>query len=330
MSLHPFLRAGCVLAIFVLSCLPARAGAERFRFMAIGDMPYTLPADFAAFERLIRRINQIQPAFTVHVGDIKSGSTPCSDAHFARILAMFGGFDQPLVYTPGDNEWTDCHRPDNGPYDPLERLAKLREMFFASPATSLGRTKLPLEHQGADPKFSKFVENARWERGGVLFATAHVVGSNNNLQRDQAAVGEYVERNAANLAWLRSTFARATDRGAKAVVLFFQAQPWWELDGREDQRSGFTDTIAALKAGAIRFGRPVLIVQGDQHRLLIDQPLIGPGRVRISNATRVMVHGDKEVHGVLIHVDSDDPDVFSYRPIYVPENMPTFKPAPTP
>jgi len=328
MRIRAGLRVVFVLAVIAAVCGPVSAGAERFSFVAIGDMPYTLPADFAAFARLIRRINQVTPAFTVHVGDIKSGSTPCSDAHFARILAMFGDFDQPLVYTPGDNEWTDCHRPDNGPYDPLERLAKLRTMFFASPGASLGRSKLVLEHQGAEARFAKFVENARWERGGVLFATVHVVGSNNNLQRDQAAVNEYLERNAANLAWIRATFARAIDRGAKAVVLFFQAHPWWELDAREDQRSGFTDTIAVLKESAIRFGKPVVLVHGDSHRLVIDQPLIGPGRARISNATRVMVHGDKEIHGVVIHVDSDDPDVFSYRPIYVPENMPAFRPPP--
>ena len=178
--------------------------------------------------------------------------------------------------------------------------------------------------------FSKFVENARWERGGVIFTTVHVVGSNNNLQRDRAAVTEYVERNAANVAWLRSTFARAADRKAKAVVFFFQAHPWWELDGREDQRSGFTDTIAELKAGAIGFGRPVLIVHGDAHRLVIDHPLLGPGRTRIMNATRLMVHGDQEIHGVLIGGEPDDPDVFSYKPILVPENMPAFKPAAKP
>jgi hypothetical protein len=104
------------LAVVAVCWLPASGGAERLHFMAIGDLPYTLPADFAAFERLITRINAIKPAFTVHVGDIKRGSTPCSDGHFARILAMFGRFDGPLIYTPGDNEWTDCHRPDNGPH----------------------------------------------------------------------------------------------------------------------------------------------------------------------------------------------------------------------
>ena len=35
-----------------------------------------------------------------------------------------------MIYVPGDNEWTDCHRANNGGYDPLERLAFLRAMFY--------------------------------------------------------------------------------------------------------------------------------------------------------------------------------------------------------
>ena len=39
----------------------------------------------------------------------------------------------------GDNEWTDCHRPNNGGYNPLERLAKVRATFFPSPGRTLGQ-----------------------------------------------------------------------------------------------------------------------------------------------------------------------------------------------
>ncbi len=57
-----------------------------------------------------------------------------------------------LVYTPGDNEWTDCHRSNNGKYDPLERLAALRNGFFLFPNVTLGGRQLPLftqaDHDG--------------------------------------------------------------------------------------------------------------------------------------------------------------------------------------
>ena len=309
--------------------LPSGAGAERFSFMALGDMPYNVPRDYAAFQRLIDRTNQLRPAFTVHVGDIKSGSTNCTDDVFAKAIEMFNGFDQPLIYTPGDNEWTDCHRANNGGYDPIERLAKLRQTMYARP-DGFGRTRLPQARQSSDPKFAKFVENARWEKAGVVFATVHIIGSNNNLQRDQAAVNEYIERNAANLAWIDAAFSRARDIDAKGIVLAFQADPLFEKEGEQDSRSGFNDSLNAFKRHAIAFGKPVLLIHGDHHHLVIDQPLIGPGRNRIMNVTRLMVHGDSEVHGTLVLVDTDDPDLFSYKPVYIPANIPPFKPVAKP
>ncbi len=307
---------------------PAPARAERFSFMALGDVPYNLPGDYAGFERLIARTNALRPAFTIHVGDIISGQTRCDDALFARVRDMFATFDGPLVYTPGDNEWTDCHRPNSGGLDPIERLAHVRQLFFPDPAQSLGRTPIRVNSQSADPRFSKFVENARWERAGVVFATLHIVGSNNNLQRDQAAVNEYIERNAANLAWIDAAFARARDSGAKGIVLAFQANLQFERETpEEDLRSGFNDTLRALKRHAMAWGKPVLLIHGDHHRLLIDQPLIGPARRRIMNVTRLMVHGALDVHGTLVTIDTDDADLFSFRPVYIPENIPPFKPA---
>ena len=311
--------------------LPSPARAERFSFMALGDMPYNLPGDYAAFDRLIARVNALRPAFTLHVGDIINGQTRCDDALFARVRDMFATFDGPLVYTPGDNEWTDCHRPNSGRFDPIERLAFVRRMFFPDPTQSLGRTPLRVTPQSADAQYAKFIENARWERTGIVFATVHIPGSNNNLQRDQAAVNEYSERNAANLAWIETIFARAKDIAAKGVVLAFQAHLRFDKEPPEtDLRSGFNDTLNALKRNAIAWGKPVLLIHGDQHHLVIDQPLIGPGRQRIMNVTRLMVHGADEVHATLVTIDTADPDLFSFKPIYIPENIPPFKPAAKP
>jgi len=164
----------------------------------------------------------------------------------------------------------------------------------------------------------------------VHFATVHVVGSNNNLQRNQAALNEYAERNAANLAWINTTFDRAESAKAPAVVVVLHADAWWELDGREDQRAGFTDTVRLLKDRIIRFGKPVLLIHGDKHRFIVDKPLY-QNRQLIYNATRLMVFGDREVHGAMVTVDADDPDVFSFRALTVPENVESFAaPKPSP
>ncbi len=53
---------------------PARAAERTFTFVAIGDMPYDVPRDYARFENLIAEINKVKLAFTVHVGDIVGGA----------------------------------------------------------------------------------------------------------------------------------------------------------------------------------------------------------------------------------------------------------------
>src|SRR3546814_7439459 len=61
------------------------AVAEPLRLVAMGDFPYEEPRDFPRFERLIAAINRQPPALVVHIGDIKHGSSPCSEATYRRI-----------------------------------------------------------------------------------------------------------------------------------------------------------------------------------------------------------------------------------------------------
>ena len=100
----------CALALLILTAGAASAG-KPFTFVALGDMPYGKPAKvYAPFKTLIGQVNALKPAFTIHIGDIKSGSTPCSDKMLRDQFDFMNSFENPLVYTPGDNEWTDCHR----------------------------------------------------------------------------------------------------------------------------------------------------------------------------------------------------------------------------
>jgi hypothetical protein len=50
------------------------------------------------------------------------------------------------VFTPGDNDWTDCDRPANGGFSSLERLNYERLVFFNTPF-SLGRRRMRQEVQ---------------------------------------------------------------------------------------------------------------------------------------------------------------------------------------
>lgn len=299
-------------------------GDRAFSFVALGDMPYNIPADYQKFDRLIAAVNRMKPAFTIHVGDIKSGSQPCSDEIFQKTLDQFQTFDGALVYTPGDNEWTDCHRRQAGGFDPRERLKRVRQMFYPDPGKSLGKTPVAVESQGKlMPEFSAYVENSRFEKNGVLFIGIHVVGSNNGFEAiDPEAAKEFFERDKANVAWLDAGFRRAQEIGAKAVVVFMQA----EFDqarfpnGSMPRQSGFTNVLDAIDKGATAFGKPVLVVNGDEHFIEL-KPLKNSRGKPIANVLKLMVYGENDVHAVRVIVDPDSAGVFGFVPLIIQENL---------
>ena len=161
-------------------------GAARpFSFAAIGDVPYSsLPS--AAYDALIAKINaDPDVAFSVHIGDIKTGDSLCADSIYSANLDYFNKFAKPLIFSPGDNEWTDCHRTNNGAYNPDERLSLLRNTFFQH-NKSLGQTTMPLFKDKAP-----YVENSKWEEKPAMFIALHQPGSNNNRNR---TAGPFLEQ----------------------------------------------------------------------------------------------------------------------------------------
>jgi hypothetical protein len=298
-------------------------GDNAFSFVALGDMPYNLPEDYAKFDRLIAAVNKLKPAFTLHMGDIKSGSLPCSDEVLKRAYDQIQTFEGALVYTIGDNEWLDCHRKAAGGYNPRELLIKLREIFFATPSKSLGQTPIDVESQAlVTPDYATYVENTRFARNGVMFFTAHVPGSNNGFEaQDPDAAVEFFARDKANEAWIKASFAKAKTDNAKAVVMFVQA----EFDesrfpnGAMPRQSGFTRTLDAIEAGAKDFGKPVLLIHGDEHYFSV-APLRNSKGKPIPGVNVLMVYGDTLVHAVRVVVDPDSSSVFGFIPLIVPEN----------
>lgn len=295
----------------------------------IGDTPYGA-AQIADFPRLIADINEASPAFAeiVHVGDIKDGGSRCDTSYFQFILETFNTSTLPLIYTPGDNEWTDCHRASNGAYDPLERLATIRSMFFPTPGLSLGLHGKQVLSQSFFTGAETFVENALWLEAGTVFSTVHVVGSNNSLlpwytdntngskvDDPTRRLAEEAERDAANLAWLEQTFATASEQGAKGVVVLMQADMWSGTPS-----NGFDKTIQKLAALTLSFGKPVLLVQGDSHVFKLDNPLaMGDAAHGVStpvpNLTRMVVQGSTTTpltEWVRLHVDPAATPPFSW------------------
>lgn len=314
--------APSLLAMLIMGLtLPHAVAAEPFTLVALGDMPYKPDRDGPRFHRLIDAVNALDPAFTLHVGDTKSGGTSCGDAAFERILADLDRFQTPLIYTPGDNEWRDCYKKKAGRFDPLERLAALREMFF-SEARSVGG--LLIERQ-ADlmPEHAAFVENARFMHQDVMVVTAHVVGWNDKLPKhNEDIVDAYLARDAANIAWTRSSFAEAEREGAKAMVMAIHADLWKDADDLDKwpKDSIHEPWIDAFVDAADDFARPVLLIHGDSHTFRIDHPFIDESDDDTPPITRLEVYGDEQVKAVRITVDPGDPAVFGFMPLIVPDD----------
>jgi hypothetical protein len=331
--------AGILFAVFLAATLAhdvRNENGKRFSFALIGDLPYN-DVQSAKLDNIIANINDDERVkFTIHVGDIKSGASLCDDTFEAR-FAQLQRLEEALLYTPGDNEWTDCHYPTAGRFQPPERLAAIRKLFYPEPGFSTGGRRIRVLTQRHFSGFETFVENSIWLRGGVVFATLHVVGSNNDLNPwsgiDTAdsfetprsdRIAEFQAREAANLFWLEQIFQTARSANAAGVFLAIQANPNFELPEQDQRRAGFNSFLDKLTPLAVQFGKPVILAHGDSHTFRIDKPLLAPtasgAPQTLENFTRVEAFGSPNAHWIRVSVDADDPNVFLIEQRIVPEN----------
>ena len=301
--------AAIALALALAACAAPPHSPEGFVFAVMGDAPYGA-AQERPFVEMIERLDAEPIVFAIHVGDIKAGgNSPCTDELFARRKAEFDASAHPLIYTPGDNEWTDCRRKSNGAADPLERLAKLREVFFAGRRT-LGRVELDTVAQNdRAPGCGAYPENLRWSHGRVTFTTVNVPGSKNNEGFDAASDAEALCRNAANARWIDDAADLVASGGDRALVIATQADPWL------DDIASYRALIAHVAAVAQRLNRPVLFVHGDTHTYRFDKPFRDASGASVPNAIRLETYGSPLVGWVRVSVDPDNPALFTVEPM---------------
>lgn len=331
-------RISRTFAVAVAVAFATGASAQTFTFGLWGDMPYAKAGDAPKMKALIDSINASGIEFSIYDGDIKDGSSKCTDDVYTDALAMFGQVKKPVFYIPGDNEWTDCHRTNNGGYDNLERLAHLRKVMFPT-AGSLGQAAMPAERQGAPGE--KFVENVRFGHRGIMFVGLNIPGSNNNRILDDkdctnksartraqcdADNAEHLERDSANVAWLQQSFKAAKEQRAGGIVVVFQADPGFDLpeteeldESKDPGVSGYRNFMDRLTAETEQFPGQVLMVHGDTHFFKVDKPLYGPTRL-LPNFTRLQTFGSPSIHWVRVTVDPGSEHVFTIHPVIVKQN----------
>lgn len=339
----------------------SRGGREAGRvstFAVYGDAPYgTTPTDTAEFDATPAFIDSINADpdvdWVIHVGDIHSGKQYCTEAYDRSIYALWTRFVAPLVYTPGDNEWTDCHKSaeGGGAYnaatgqidyvhdasgspvdyaqgDPIANLDLIRSIFFAKPGHTLGGRQLVLS-QGmlpdpAHPTDAKYVENVIWEKSQVVFLTVNMPGGSNNDQdvwygaptESSAQAVERAERTGAALRWLDLGFKAAKFIRARGVVLVLQADMWDPEKGAAHQ-AGYEPIVSAVARNTRAFRWPVLMLNGDSHVYLSDNPLAASDPLNymhpgydVQNFHRIVVHGSTvplEWLRLTIDPHADDP-----------------------
>jgi hypothetical protein len=351
-------RTSCVWPVYVNHARRARNGtitchatppskpsptprAGDLDYAVIGDTPYGT-AKLERFPADVAKINADPTVQRVlHLGDIKSSSSRCDTSYYETIRRLFDRFADPLVYTPGDNEWTDCHDRDNGGYQPAgprvtgppvltpgpSRLDEVRRIFFDRPGRTLGGPAVVQAQQ------RPFVENVRWTAARTDFGTLNVPGANNDLvpwfgsaetpALRAARTNEFSRRDAANIAWLGGLFDHAERTHAKAVVVAIQADMWEPVStGDRTQYSGYAGLVRALATRARHFGRPVLLLNGDSHVYESDRPLADPSAANsraygvtkpVPNLRRVTVDGSDEANDYLrLRIEPGSPAVFSW------------------
>jgi hypothetical protein len=335
--------------VFAQNGTPANRSADALTIAVFGDWPYS-PGLLEAAPLLLDSINgDPKVRLVLHVGDIHSGTMPCTGAGLDPLPAksvpgwnmgifdIFEQFKDPVIYTPGDNEWTDCHKSKEfSSGAPLNELAAVRNLFFASPGLSLGERKKQVLSQAeafdpAHPEDAQFVENVIWEESRVVFVTLNVPGSNDDFKPwtgvfsdPTAQAKERTDRDAANLRWLTKAFAMADADGAVAVLVAIQADMFdpAALEVGGDGLDKYTPFVQALAAHAIHFGKPVLLLNGDSHVFEQDFPLADPssatgmihGTSAVPNLTRITVEGSTSNprEWLRLTIDPRDAKVFSW------------------
>lgn len=278
------------------SDLSHSAAEKPVRFVVIGDMPYT-DTEYALLEHpdgaIAKALKALNPPVLIHLGDFKKGRLSCSDELYKDSYRQIAHLNpHKTVYTPGDNDWTDCDRFNMSiRYDELERLDYLRQLFFHQDAYQLTKDIPGLIRQ------ESFIENALWKTGSVVFATLHIPGTNNGrkeiLRSDiQTALDAADYRDQSNAKWLQQLFATA--ESAQAVVIVFHAD-LFDFDHDKPACSaenptecdGYRMLRDLIKSTATQFKKPVLVIHGDTLAYCLNQPY-----TEIPNLWRLNVPGD--------------------------------------
>jgi hypothetical protein len=216
----------------------------------LGDAPYSAQ-EVERLDELIAEMNEQALDFVVHVGDVGASRDACGDKWLLERQQQFARLRHRFILVPGDNEWSDCK-------DPLARLERWRQIFCETPR--------------------EFCEHRRWESRGWVFVTLNVPGHDNNVRHP-----EHAPRMRAVLAWLEEAAKLARER--EGLVIFMQANPFFTIP-----RDGFSGLRNRLEELGRQLAGRVVLIHGDTHWFVDDEPLPGLRRIEVWGSPVVAWH----------------------------------------
>ncbi|MCP4711548.1 MAG: hypothetical protein GY869_23260 [Planctomycetes bacterium] len=272
---------GLTIGLIFAGISTTALAADGPSFLVFGDAPYTARQISRLTQTVAPAIRNAPFPFLIHVGDMKGGGEPCTDelikARYEQLMHLHS--KGRVFYTPGDNEWTDCDRSSlKTPVSELHRLDALRSLILSNPL------QLPAGWHHTTQR--GFPENARWTHDNVMFATVHIVSTNNGREEilldDIETTLDLVDaRDRANLDWLKDAFDMASKSNSDAVVIATQADVT-KIAGSarcDDAVRVECDAFAAFRDNLLRraasFKKPVLLIHGDTNPFCLDKKFGG-------------------------------------------------------
>lgn len=259
-----------IIALILLSTSSVMLAAQTIVILA--DTPYSnkekqiLQGPDGPLYRLINKEN---PSVVMHLGDFKSGGDSCTDdlltEHKVLLTQIYPG---KIIYTPGDNDWTDCDRMWLFySFNELERLDYLKKLMFQT--SPLLDNKLTLiTSQPAQ------IENKLWINDRLAISTLHIVGTSNgrvNIRKSNqdSAIKKVDERDKLNIAWLKNI--EENSASFDALIIGFQADIYQQevlqspacTSSSLETCDAFSIYRQAFKDLATRIKKPILISHGD-------------------------------------------------------------------
>ncbi|WP_019027566.1 hypothetical protein [Colwellia piezophila] len=253
---------------------------------------------------LYRLINAVNPSAVMHLGDFKSGGKSCTNDllnEHKKLLAQI--YPGKMIYTPGDNDWTDCDRSSlSSSFDELERLEFLIKLMYQTPPL-LSKDLASIRSQQAQ------VENKLWINERLAISTLHIVGtSNGRVNIDKSNTDDAIKaadnRDKLNIAWLKNIEENV--QHFDALIIGFQAdiyqQRVLQSSACGDLSLKTCDAFATYRQAfqdlAKRINKPVLVSHGDTGDFCFEQldknlwHLNAAGDFRYLDATKVTFNKD--------------------------------------